>query len=194
MIAYSYLEKPLCCPIDIYGLFIFKFIVVSELYRTFNDNDDYNLIIEIKNEEKSFTAHSNILKYLSSYFRRELENIHPNKNNIKTIFNLENVAANEFELDELTNKLETNLIEKNIDNNNRESFIFNLENVAANEFELDELTNKLETNLIEKNIDNNNRESFVSINETISLKMLKYGYALGKLPVRIFENSTSPEN
>ncbi|RHZ81681.1 hypothetical protein Glove_117g243 [Diversispora epigaea] len=50
-----------------------------------NDKDDYNVIIEIKNKKKSFTAHSNILKYRSSYFRRELENIHPNENNINTI-------------------------------------------------------------------------------------------------------------
>ncbi|RHZ89680.1 hypothetical protein Glove_13g151 [Diversispora epigaea] len=50
-----------------------------------NDKDDYNVIIEIENEEKSFTAHSNILKYRSPYFRKELENIQPNENNIKTI-------------------------------------------------------------------------------------------------------------
>ncbi|RHZ43286.1 hypothetical protein Glove_811494g3 [Diversispora epigaea] len=88
-----------------------------------NDKNDYNVIIEIENNEKSFTAHSNILKYRSSYFRRELEN------NVKTIteyiydviVNLENVetififdlmlAANEFELEELTNKLETHLVD-----------------------------------------------------------------------------------
>ena len=40
-----------------------------------DNKDDYNVIIEVKNEEKSFTAHSNILKYRSSYVRRELENI-----------------------------------------------------------------------------------------------------------------------
>ncbi|RHZ81863.1 hypothetical protein Glove_117g78 [Diversispora epigaea] len=106
-----------------------------------NDKDDYNVIIEVENKEKSFTAHSNILKYRSSYFRRELENIYPNKNNIKTItesrisaqifetilkyiyggiVNLENVetrfildlmsATNEFEFEELSNELETYLI------------------------------------------------------------------------------------
>ncbi|RHZ74809.1 hypothetical protein Glove_219g61 [Diversispora epigaea] len=107
-----------------------------------NDKDDYNVIIDVENKEKSFTAHSNILKYRSPYFRKELENIQPNENNIKTIIkssvpvqifdiilkyiyggvvNLENVetrfifdlmlAANEFELDELSVKLETLLVE-----------------------------------------------------------------------------------
>ncbi|RHZ66617.1 hypothetical protein Glove_306g82 [Diversispora epigaea] len=106
-----------------------------------NDKDDYDVIIEVKNE-KTFTAHSNILKYRSTFFRKELENIIPNKNNTKTIIkpnisneifdiilkyiyggivNLENVetriifhlmlAANEFELKELSQKLETLLIE-----------------------------------------------------------------------------------
>ncbi|RHZ70833.1 hypothetical protein Glove_266g35 [Diversispora epigaea] len=107
-----------------------------------NDRDDYNVIIEVENKEKSFTAHSNVLKFRSTYFRRELENIQPNENNIKIIIkpsissqifiiilqyiyggivNLENcetrfiydlmLAADEFELEELFNKLETLLIE-----------------------------------------------------------------------------------
>ncbi|RHZ87665.1 hypothetical protein Glove_33g193 [Diversispora epigaea] len=107
-----------------------------------NDKDDYNVIIEVDNKEKSFTAHSNVLKYRSSYFREELENIQPNEKNIKIIIkpsisskifdvilkyiyggivNLEKVEArfifdlmliaNEFELVELSNKLETILIE-----------------------------------------------------------------------------------
>ncbi|RHZ54326.1 hypothetical protein Glove_428g77 [Diversispora epigaea] len=105
-----------------------------------NDKNDYNVIIEVK-DEKTFTAHSNILKYRSPCFHKELENIIPNENNIKTIIkpnisdeildiilkyiyggivNLENVetriifdlmlAANEFELEELSKKLETHLI------------------------------------------------------------------------------------
>ncbi|RHZ87530.1 hypothetical protein Glove_33g190 [Diversispora epigaea] len=106
-----------------------------------NDKDDYNVIIEVENKEKSFTAHSNVLKYRSSYFRKELENIQPNEKNIKIItkpsisskifdvilkyvyggiFNLKKVEtrfifdlmliANEFKLEELSNKLETILI------------------------------------------------------------------------------------
>ena len=57
----------------------------QNLIELLNDGDDYNVIIEIDNEEKSFTAHSNVLKFRSSYFRRELENIQPNENNIKII-------------------------------------------------------------------------------------------------------------
>ncbi|RHZ70453.1 hypothetical protein Glove_271g31 [Diversispora epigaea] len=106
-----------------------------------NDKDDYNVIVEVENE-KSFTAHSNVLKCRSPYFRKELENIIPNENNIKKITkptissvifdiilkyiyggiaNFENVetrfifdlmiAANEFEIEELTKKLENFLIE-----------------------------------------------------------------------------------
>ncbi|RHZ54321.1 hypothetical protein Glove_428g72 [Diversispora epigaea] len=106
-----------------------------------NDKDDYNVIIKVKNE-KTFTAHSNILKCRSPRFRKELEDVIPNENNVKEIIkpnisneifniilkyiyggivNLENVetriifdlmlAANEFELVELSKKLETLLIE-----------------------------------------------------------------------------------
>ncbi|RHZ87550.1 hypothetical protein Glove_33g16 [Diversispora epigaea] len=87
-----------------------------------NDKDDYDVIIEVENKKKSFTAHSNVLKYRSSYFRQELENIPPNENNIKIITTpsisseicdiiLKYIYANEFELTELSNKLETILIE-----------------------------------------------------------------------------------
>ncbi|RHZ89667.1 hypothetical protein Glove_13g80 [Diversispora epigaea] len=122
----------------------FKFFdkLSQNFIELLNDKDDYNVIIEIENKEKSFTAHSNILKYRSPYFRKQLENIQPNENNIKTIIkssvsaqivdvilkyiyggivNLENVeirfifdlmlVANELELKELTNKLETHLID-----------------------------------------------------------------------------------
>ncbi|RHZ76507.1 hypothetical protein Glove_196g32 [Diversispora epigaea] len=91
-----------------------------------NDKNDYNVIVEVENK-KSFTAHSNILKCRSTYFLRELENMIPNENNIKTITkpNISNQifniilkiifdlmkAANEFEIEELTKKLENHLIE-----------------------------------------------------------------------------------
>ncbi|RHZ87560.1 hypothetical protein Glove_33g162 [Diversispora epigaea] len=83
-------------------------------------------LLEVENKKKSFIAHSNILKYRSSYFRQELETIQTNENNIKIItkpsisskilvetrfiFDLM-LIANEFELEELSNKLETILIE-----------------------------------------------------------------------------------
>ncbi|RHZ77755.1 hypothetical protein Glove_173g41 [Diversispora epigaea] len=53
-----------------------------------NDKDDYNVVIEIENKEKLFTALSNVLEFRSSYF-----------------------PVDEFELEELTNKLEILFIE-----------------------------------------------------------------------------------
>ncbi|RHZ85097.1 hypothetical protein Glove_71g128 [Diversispora epigaea] len=107
-----------------------------------NDKDDYNVIIEVENNEQSFTAHSNVLKYRSSYFRRELENIQPNENNIK-IINKSNVSTQIF-----------NVILQYIYGG-----IFNLENtetrfiydlmLITDEFELEELSSKLEKFLIE---------------------------------------------
>lgn len=49
-----------------------------------NDKECYDVIFKVE-DEKSFTAHSNILKYRSSYFRNELNFILPNENNTKTI-------------------------------------------------------------------------------------------------------------
>ncbi|RHZ70475.1 hypothetical protein Glove_271g52 [Diversispora epigaea] len=121
----------------------FKFFdkLSQNFIELLNDKDDYNVIFEVENG-KSFTAHSNVLKCRSPYFRKELDNIIPNENNIKTItkpnisgvifdiilkyiyggiVNLENVeirfifdllmTASEFEIEELTKKLENNLIE-----------------------------------------------------------------------------------
>ncbi|CAG8750343.1 4433_t:CDS:1, partial [Acaulospora colombiana] len=52
-----------------------------------SDKEDYNVIIEAGTElnKKSFTAHSAVLRYRSSYFRKELTNIVANEKNIKTI-------------------------------------------------------------------------------------------------------------
>ncbi|RHZ60977.1 hypothetical protein Glove_350g71 [Diversispora epigaea] len=106
-----------------------------------NEKDDYNVIIQVENKEKSFTAHSNILKYRSPYFRKELENIQPNKNNIKTIIK-SSVSAQIFDI------ILTYIYGGIVNLENVETrFIFDLM-LAANEFELKELTNKLETLLI----------------------------------------------
>ncbi|RHZ87600.1 hypothetical protein Glove_33g188 [Diversispora epigaea] len=107
-----------------------------------DDKDDFNVIIEVENKEKSFTAHSNVLKYRSSYFRKELENIQPNEKNIKIITKpsisskifdviLKYVYGGIISLEKVETK-----------------FIFDLM-LIANEFELVELSNKLETILIE---------------------------------------------
>ncbi|RHZ44047.1 hypothetical protein Glove_768g8 [Diversispora epigaea] len=107
-----------------------------------NDGDDYNVIIEVENKEKSFTAHSNVLKFRSSYFRRELENIQPNENNIKIIIK-SSISAQIF------NVILQYIYGGTVGLENCETrFIYDLM-LAADEFELKELTNKLETLLIE---------------------------------------------
>ncbi|RHZ59920.1 hypothetical protein Glove_360g59 [Diversispora epigaea] len=78
-----------------------------------NDKVDHSVIIGVKNE-KTITAHYNILKYRSSYFRKVLENVIPNenKNVVETRFIFDfMLAADKFELDELSKKLETLLTE-----------------------------------------------------------------------------------
>ncbi|RHZ88285.1 hypothetical protein Glove_24g23 [Diversispora epigaea] len=105
------------------------------------DKDDFNVIIIAKNE-KSFIAHSNVLKCRSPYFRKELKNIIPNENNIKTITK-PNIS------DEIFNVILKYIYGGIIDLENVETkFIFDIM-VTANEFEIEELTKKLENDLIE---------------------------------------------
>ncbi|RHZ70837.1 hypothetical protein Glove_266g7 [Diversispora epigaea] len=114
----------------------------QNLIELLNDKEEYNVIIEVENKEKSFTAHSNVLKFRSSYFRRELENIQPNENNIKIIIK-SSISAQIF------NVILQYIYGGIIDLKNCETrFIYDLM-LAADEFELDELSNKLETLLIE---------------------------------------------
>ncbi|RHZ89579.1 hypothetical protein Glove_13g225 [Diversispora epigaea] len=110
-----------------------------------NDKDDYNVIIEIENEKKSFTAHSNILKHRSPYFRKELENIQTNENNVKTIFIKSKSSVSAQIFDAILKYIYGGIV--NLENVETR-FIFDLM-LATNEFELDELTNNLETHLID---------------------------------------------
>ncbi|RHZ81566.1 hypothetical protein Glove_117g105 [Diversispora epigaea] len=114
----------------------------QNLIEILNDKVDYNVIIEVKNEERSFTAHANILKYRSSYFRRKLENIHPNENNVKTITE-SSISAQIFET--ILKYIYGGIV--NLENADTR-LIFDLM-LASNEFELVELTNELETHLID---------------------------------------------
>ncbi|RHZ88393.1 hypothetical protein Glove_23g97 [Diversispora epigaea] len=107
-----------------------------------NDKDDYNVIIEVENKEKSFTAHSNVMKFRSSYFRRELENIKPNENNIKIIIK-PSISAQIFDV--ILQYIYGGIVHLE---NTETKFIFDLM-LIANEFEFEELTNKLETFFIE---------------------------------------------
>ncbi|RHZ68635.1 hypothetical protein Glove_294g148 [Diversispora epigaea] len=121
----------------------FKFFdkLSQNFIELLNDKDDYNVIIKIKNE-KSFTAHSNVLKCRSPYFRKELENVTSNKNNIKTI-NKRNISDQIF--DSILKYIYGGIIKLE---NAETIFIFDLM-MAAGEFELEELTEKLEILLIE---------------------------------------------
>ncbi|RHZ88277.1 hypothetical protein Glove_24g70 [Diversispora epigaea] len=121
----------------------FKFF--DKLTRNFidllNDKDDYNVIIIVKNA-KSFTAHSNVLKCRSPYFCKELKNIIPNENNIKTITK-PNVSYEIFDM--ILKYIYGGIVDlENVET----KFIFDLM-VTANEFEIEELTKKLENHLIE---------------------------------------------
>ncbi|RHZ67414.1 hypothetical protein Glove_301g14 [Diversispora epigaea] len=107
-----------------------------------NDKDDYNVIIEVGNKEKSFTAHSNILKFRSTYFRRELENIQPNEKNIKIIVK-SSISAQMFNV--IIQYIYGGII--NLENTETK-FIYDLM-LITDEFELEELTDELETFLIE---------------------------------------------
>ncbi|RHZ76509.1 hypothetical protein Glove_196g38 [Diversispora epigaea] len=117
----------------------------NKLSRNFiellNDKDDYNVIIKVGNE-KSFTAHFNVLKCRSPYFYKELKNIIPNENNIKTI-TMPNIS------DEIFDIILKYIYGGIVDLENVETrFIFDLM-VTANEFKIEELTKKLENHLIE---------------------------------------------
>ncbi|RHZ77545.1 hypothetical protein Glove_176g22 [Diversispora epigaea] len=108
-----------------------------------SDKDDYNVIIEVENKEKSFTAHSSVLKYRSSYFRRKLENVQPNENNIKVITK-SSISAQIF--DAILKFIYGGMV--NLESTTDTRFIFDLMS-AADEFKLEELANKLLTILIE---------------------------------------------
>ncbi|RHZ88266.1 hypothetical protein Glove_24g54 [Diversispora epigaea] len=105
-----------------------------------SDKDDFNIIIIVKNE-KSFKAHSNVLKCRSPYFRKELKNIIPNENNIKTITK-PNISDKIFDI--IIKYIYGGVVDlENVET----KFIFDLM-IVANEFEIEELTKKLENHLI----------------------------------------------
>ncbi|RHZ73539.1 hypothetical protein Glove_230g213 [Diversispora epigaea] len=126
-----------------------KYLFLDKLTQNFsellNDNEGYNVIIEVGNEpnKKTFAAHSAILRYRSSYFNKELKNTVPNINNsIKTI-TIQNIPAQVFEI--ILKYIYYGIMDtENID----ERTIYDLM-IIANKFELEELSMKLESHLIE---------------------------------------------
>ncbi|RHZ67638.1 hypothetical protein Glove_300g116 [Diversispora epigaea] len=121
----------------------FKFFdkLSQDFSELLNDKKDYNVIIEVDNEEnkKSFTAHSVVLRYRSSYFDKELENATTNEN-IKTIIK-PNISAQIFEII-------LKYIYSGIVDDTDTKTIYEVM-VNANELELKELSGKLENYLIE---------------------------------------------
>ncbi|RHZ54355.1 hypothetical protein Glove_428g43 [Diversispora epigaea] len=106
-----------------------------------NDKDNHNVIIEAK-DKKAFMAHSNILKYRSPGFRKELENVIPGENNFKTIIK-PNISDEIFDI--ILKYIYGGIVKlEKVET----EFIFDLM-LAANKFELEGLSKKLETILIE---------------------------------------------
>ncbi|RHZ76330.1 hypothetical protein Glove_199g48 [Diversispora epigaea] len=90
----------------------FKFFdkLSQDFSELLNDEKEYNVVIEVDKEEnmKSFTTHSIVLRYHSSYFDKELENAPANENQIKTIIK-PNISFQKFEI--ILNYQESYLIE-----------------------------------------------------------------------------------
>ncbi|RHZ67627.1 hypothetical protein Glove_300g37 [Diversispora epigaea] len=109
-----------------------------------NDKKEYNVIIEVDKEKnkKSFTAHSVVLRYRSSYFDKELENAPTNKKHVKTIIR-PNISAQIFEI--ILKYIYGGIAD--VENTDTKT-IYELM-VNTNELELKELSVKLESYLIE---------------------------------------------
>ncbi|RHZ83771.1 hypothetical protein Glove_87g255 [Diversispora epigaea] len=124
----------------------FKFFdkLSQDFSELLNDKKDYNVVIEVDKEEnmKSFTTHSVVLRYRSSYFDKELENATANENHIKTIIK-PNISFQIFEI--ILKYIYGGIV--NIENTDTKT-IYELM-INANELELKELSRKLESYLIE---------------------------------------------
>ena len=79
----------------------FKFFnkLSQDFSELLNDKKECNVVIEVDKEEnkKSFTSHSVVLRYRSTYFTKELENTATNKNHVKTIIK-PNISTQIFEI------------------------------------------------------------------------------------------------
>ncbi|RHZ61732.1 hypothetical protein Glove_346g128 [Diversispora epigaea] len=109
-----------------------------------DDKKEYNVIIEVGKEEnkKSFTTHSVVLRYRSSYFEKELENAPTNRNYIKTIIK-PNISVRIFKI--ILKYIYGGIV--NIENADTKT-IYELM-INASELELKECSGKLERYLIE---------------------------------------------
>ncbi|RHZ89918.1 hypothetical protein Glove_9g178 [Diversispora epigaea] len=153
-----------------------------------DDNEEYNVIIEVGKDidKKSFTAHSTVLRYRSSYFKNELTNTKVNENNIK-IFIKPNIASQVFEI--ILKYIYGGIVNvENVDT----KVIYELM-IATKEFEFEELSKKLESHLIESKASwLRTHFSFVyhSIFKINKFKDLEnfYNNIIAKYPKLIFES------
>ncbi|RHZ86044.1 hypothetical protein Glove_55g66 [Diversispora epigaea] len=124
----------------------FKFFdkLSQDFSKLLNDKKQYNVVIEVDKGEnmKSFTAHSVVLCYRTSYFDKELEDAAMNENHIKTII-IPNISAQIFEI--VLRYIYGGIV--NIENEETKT-IYELM-IVANELNMDELSRKLENYLIE---------------------------------------------
>ncbi|RHZ44229.1 hypothetical protein Glove_750g50 [Diversispora epigaea] len=126
-------------------------VVLHKLSQDFtellNDKQEYNVRIEVdqNKNKKTFTAHSVVLRYRSSYFNKELTNTVPGDNNnynIKTITK-QNISAQIFEI--ILKYIYGGIIDtENMDTKTSFELM-----IAANMLEFEELSEKLENHLIE---------------------------------------------
>ncbi|RHZ58867.1 hypothetical protein Glove_367g23 [Diversispora epigaea] len=124
----------------------FKFFdkLSQDFSELLNDKKEYNVVIEVDKEGnmKSFTAHSVVLRYRSSYFDKELENFPTDKNHIKTIIK-PNISAPLFEI--ILKYIYGGIVDIEISDTKT---VYELM-INANKLEFKELSVKLESYLIE---------------------------------------------
>ncbi|RHZ73624.1 hypothetical protein Glove_230g190 [Diversispora epigaea] len=124
----------------------FKFLekLSQDFSELFNDKEEYNVIIEVGQErnKKTFTAHSAILRYRSSYFNEELSNTVPNDDDNTKIIIKPNISARIFEI--ILKYIYGGIVDtENMDARS----VYDLM-MVANELEFEELSKKLENHLI----------------------------------------------
>ncbi|RHZ87320.1 hypothetical protein Glove_37g192 [Diversispora epigaea] len=116
----------------------------QDFLKLLNDKKEYNVVIEVDKEKnmKSFTAHSVVLRYRSTYFDNELENAKTNENRIKTIIK-PSISAQIFEI--ILTYIYGGIVDiENLDTKTIYELMF-----STNKLELKELSVKLESYLIE---------------------------------------------
>ncbi|RHZ75114.1 hypothetical protein Glove_217g40 [Diversispora epigaea] len=126
---------------------VIKFLekLSQDFSELLNDKEECNVIIEVGQEQnkKTFTAHSTVLRYCSSYFNKELTNTILNDDNNNKIITNPNISARIFEI--ILKYIYGGIIDtENMDTRT----IYDLM-IVANELEFEELSEKLENHLIE---------------------------------------------